>query len=436
MHSTPALPPVFVLNPYYSGLGVARSLRGHGVAVHGLASERDLPGARSRAFHAIHDVPNGRDDPDALCRRLLELAARQASKPVLFPTRDFDVIFLERYGSALAPAFVLPQPSASPILHVMDKLVLANVAAEAGIDAPRTAACDTLDAVMQSSSALSLPLVIKPRFAYQWRGKGSWERVGAQKAFIAESLPELRALYQRIATVGPEVLLQEYIPGDDADIVVCCCHMRADGTMDGYFTGRKLQQNPPLVGTGCVIEACEVPDIVATTTRLLAALGYAGIAEIEYKVHRETGRHMLIEVNPRHWDQHELGLLVGVNITWLAYAGLVGIATPVQAPVYRAGERYKWIAENELVRGFGAALRARWPGRPGASPGRWAAITRSVRELAGLVRGRRMLAMWRWSDPRPGLITAGGLAAEVARRGRGALRSRSASAPAKSGDAS
>src|SRR5580765_3956837 len=61
------LPPVFVMNTYSTGIGIARNLHGRGVDVYGLSSEADAPGVRSRFFKGIYPVPNGRDEPRALC---------------------------------------------------------------------------------------------------------------------------------------------------------------------------------------------------------------------------------------------------------------------------------------------------------------------------------------------------------------------------------
>src|SRR5437763_665357 len=97
-----ARPPVFVLNPYYTGIGIARSLRGTGVRVVALTSEADAPGVRSRAFDAVERVPNGRDDPRGLCDALIRLARGLPQRPVIFPTRDFDVIFLAEHQRELA----------------------------------------------------------------------------------------------------------------------------------------------------------------------------------------------------------------------------------------------------------------------------------------------------------------------------------------------
>ena len=133
LSSAPAKPPVFVMNPYYSGVGIARSLQGYGVAVFALTSEPNAPGARSRHFNDVLVVPNGRDEPEQLCQRLLEIAADyvHGPKPIIFPTRDFDIVFLHEYREALEPHFLLPQPGDSSIIRMMDKYELAMVAGPA-----------------------------------------------------------------------------------------------------------------------------------------------------------------------------------------------------------------------------------------------------------------------------------------------------------------
>src|SRR5690349_25151777 len=107
--SSGTLPPVFVMNTYYTGIGIGRNLRGRGVDVYGLSSEADAPGVRSRFFKAIYTVPNGRDEPEALCERLVELRRHHQVAPVIFPTRDFDVLFLQKYQQSLSSLYRLPQ---------------------------------------------------------------------------------------------------------------------------------------------------------------------------------------------------------------------------------------------------------------------------------------------------------------------------------------
>src|SRR5206468_9943078 len=82
---------------------------GRGIDVFGLSSEAGAPGMTSGFFKDIYEVPNGRDEPDALYRRLLELRSKHSDAPVIFPTRDFDVLFLHHYGQQLRPFYRVPQ---------------------------------------------------------------------------------------------------------------------------------------------------------------------------------------------------------------------------------------------------------------------------------------------------------------------------------------
>lgn len=395
------------MNPYYSGLGIARSLHGRGVRVYALTSEPDAPGVRSRYFHGVYQVPNGRDEPEKLRDRLLELRAKHAERPVLFPTRDFDVLFLHEFREALVPAYVLPQPGNTPILRMMDKLELAMVAKAQGIPTPMTAACSSAAELERHIATLRFPVVVKPRFAYQWRRKGSWEKVGAAKALIISCAEEMRAQYRRLAEVTAEVLLQEYVAGDDADIVVCCCYVNRHGELLGHFTGRKLKQSPPLVGTGCIVEAAEVSAIVPLSVELLKAFQYCGLAEIEFKYDKATASYMLIEINPRHWDQHELGTMTGVNLSWIAYQEMTGMPTAKASPVYRPGRKYRWIAEQELIAAVAqsfvrehAVVRA----AKGRLRGFLAALRKAMTEVDGLLKGEKVFGILRLGDPLPGIL--------------------------------
>jgi D-aspartate ligase len=394
-----ALPPVFVMNLYYSGIGIARSLYGRGVDVFGLSSENDAPGMASGFFNGIYEVPNGRDEPEALYRRLVELRAKHAEAPILFPTRDFDVLFLHQYGPRLRSLYRLPQDEG--YAYLMDKLKLADLASSLDIPVPLTIACSSEKELQEQVGRLRFPVVVKPRYAYLWRRKGTWEAVGARKAFLVSSAAELQIEYRRIADLTPEILIQEYIAGADSDIVVCCCYMSRNEGLLGYFTGKKLRQNPPLFGTGCAVEASDVPEIVPLATRILESCGYFGLAEAEFKHDKSSNTFYLIEINPRHWDQHELGTLVGVNLSWLAYQDMIGRRAAIQTPVYKSPTGCKWIAETEAL-----MLILHNAYRQFRSGSRTALVRTVLAEIHFLLKGRKMFAIFNSRDPLPGLLLA------------------------------
>jgi predicted ATP-grasp superfamily ATP-dependent carboligase len=403
----PAAPPVFVMNPYYTGIGIARNLRAHRVDVYGLSSEADAPGARSRFFKGIHRVPNGRDEPEALCERLIELRRHYENAPVIFPTRDFDVMFLHKHRRQLNSLYRLPQNASVEIL--LDKLALFKVAKEQHIPVPATVVCSSVEELTRELPELRFPLVVKPRVAAHWRRKGVWEAVGSRKAFLVTTREQLLAEYQRISPVAPELMIQEYIHGSDCDIAVCCCFLDAAHEMKAHFTARKLRQHPPLFGTGCAVETTSLPEIVPIAKRLLQAVGYTGIAEVEFKRNASDGKWHLIEVNPRHWDQHEIGAHIGVNLSWVAYQHMIGRPLDAGVAVQKPEAQFRWIAESEALMLVLANARRQFKDNR-EHPLRerlrlhLRALTSSFSEMAYLLRGRKVFAILHRRDPLPGIL--------------------------------
>jgi predicted ATP-grasp superfamily ATP-dependent carboligase len=110
---------------------------------------------------------------------------------------------------------------------------------------------------------------------------------------------------------------------------------------------------------------------------------FSGIAEVEYKWDAAKRQHLLIEINPRPWDQHRLGNSCGVNLMHLAYAERAGLAVP---PVSKRSSERLWIAEDALMV---TALTWLWKGN------------RKLASLPGLLRGQRSYAIWSLRDPAP-----------------------------------
>jgi predicted ATP-grasp superfamily ATP-dependent carboligase len=408
--------PVFVMNVYYTGIGIARNLRGLDAGVFGLTSETDAPGVHSRYFRRVYDVPNSRDEPDALCGRLLEIRKQHHEAPVIFPTRDADLVFLDRYESRLASHFRLP-PGGEGRRKLMDKDVLAGIAREQGIAVPMTMLCASASELAVILRGLRMPVVLKPRSAHLWRQRGVWDAVGHRKAILAESVDAALREYETLASVSPEVLVQEFVAGDDTDIVVCCCYIDRNGRCLGYFTGRKLLQNPPLFGTGCVVETLPVPDVVDPSLRLLRACGYAGLAEVEYKRDAKTGAYVLIEVNPRHWDQHELGCSVGVNLTRIAYGDVIGETAAPVSPSYPDTRAPRWIAEREAIDLIAQRASRRLAALRGQSRAKnvFGVAAAALGDLRNVFRRPWRLGVVDWRDPVPGIILFARLAKELSR---------------------
>jgi biotin carboxylase len=65
--------------------------------------------------------------------------------------------------------------------------------------------------------------------------------------------------------------------------------------------------------------------------RFLAALGFHGISQVEFKRDPRDGRYKLMEINPRLFQWHGLAAACGVDLPRLAYCDLLGLPVPAAA---------------------------------------------------------------------------------------------------------
>lgn len=375
-------PSAIVINIFYTGLGIARSLGRRGVPVIGLTSQRGIYGNYTR-YADVRMAPDSRSAPEELLQHLLTLAKELRGRGIIFPTRDDDVAFLDRYREELEPWFSLVLAPRPAVRVCLDKWETYRLATRSGVATPRCWRISSQKDLGEAAREATFPCVLKPMLSHHWRQGANWELVGARKAIGIASESALFAEYATVARAGPDVLLQEMIPGADDCLVIAACYMDRRGNWASGFNTQKLRQAPEEFGTGCVVQAVDRPELFPPTRRLLTEIGYTGIAEVEYKWDARDRAFKLIEINPRPWDQHTLGPASGVDLMYLAYCDHAGLPMPLMVP--RAAG-HKWIAEDAFLT---EAVRLAWR-RNGA-----------VRRLIRLGAGRRIYAISSWRDPVP-----------------------------------
>lgn len=376
------LPPVMILNMFHSGLGIARALSGTGVRVIGLSANPQACGNSTR-FCEVRVAPDSQDAPQQLLKFLLR-SATELEGAVIFPTRDADVLFLDRFRTELS-MFCLAIPGTKSLRKTIDKYELTLAARHAGVPTPHTIEVCSAQELDRIAKEVSFPCVLKPVSAFQWHLGNAWQQVGARKAVRVDSEEGLRSEYEQISQVTPRILVQEWIPGPDEQIVVLGGYADANSELLSYFTARKLLQSPSGCGTGCIIQSESIPEIISISQSLLQSLRYQGIAEIEYKLDSASGQYKLIEINTRHWDQHQLGLASGVNLTWVAYSYLTGRSISAShGPIVTA----KWVGEDTLLM---YSLRALYHRQI------------RLRDLWRMLSGHKIYGVWAWDDPLPSL---------------------------------
>jgi D-aspartate ligase len=291
-------PPAVVVGVgWVAGLAAIRSFGRAGIRVLAVDDRRSALGFRSR-YAEPHLAPTR--EGDAYVGFLRELGPG-----VVFPTHDDDLETIARNRSELA--FTCPFPGWEVLGRIQDKREQVFAAARAGVDVPTTA---------DAPGDVALPALVKPARAPEFR-----RRFGV-KAFRCETRSELEDALERASEFDP--LVQEWIPGGDDLLYTLGSYVAEDGRPLGIFTGRKLRQTPPSIGTARVAEAVCADEVVDRGLALIRELGLWGISQVEFKRDPRDGRFKLIEVNPRLWEWHGLAVASGVDLPLIAYRDVTG----------------------------------------------------------------------------------------------------------------
>jgi len=277
------------------------------------------------------------DDFSQNSRELLDAMLRfgkaQSERPVLFYEEDAQLIFISRMRERLAEAFRFVIADTALIDDVIDKARFSALAEHLGLPVPAARQFHPV-AVEPGDLDLRFPVIIKPLTRLErWS-----DTFGLRKALDAPDAESLRALWPQLLDVGTDFLVQELIPGTEAQIESYHCYVDQRGSTAGEFTGRKIRTFPLSYGHSTALEITDTADVQKLGRNIVERLGLSGVAKLDFK-RDQAGKLHLLEVNPRFTLWHHLAATAGLNIPALVYADLTGIPRPRSA---RAKPGVRW----------------------------------------------------------------------------------------------
>jgi D-aspartate ligase len=87
------------------------------------------------------------------------------------------------------------------------------------------------------------------------------------------------------------------------------------------------------------VETIDLPEIEELSERLLRAINFYGIVEVEYKQDPRDNKFKLLDINARAWGFHGLGQVAAVDFPYLLFADQFG----EQAEFHRAKGGIGWL---------------------------------------------------------------------------------------------
>jgi len=142
-------------------------------------------------------------------------------------------------------------------------------------------------------------------------------------------------------------LIQEFIP-PDGDTLGVEALFNKDSEPRATFVHRRLREYPVSGGPSTLRESVYAPELVEMALKLLKALGWYGVAMVEFKVDPRDNIPKLMEVNPKFWGSIQLPIVSGVDFPYLLYC--MAVDGDVEAVFeYKVGTRCRWLLPGDIL---------------------------------------------------------------------------------------
>jgi len=323
---------------HHGGVGAIRSLGRLGVPMYAITEDAYTPAASSRYLTRAFVWPTtGAEEPAHLIEGLLRIGRRIGRPAVLIPTDEEAAVLIAEHQDELAGPFLFSRVDPALPRRLASKQGLHELCAEHGVPSPPAAFPRSYDEIVAFAETARFPVVAKNREAFVRRRRpavNGTTRIAGREALLALA----RDWGER-----PGVILQEYLPREEAeDWIVHAC-FDADSVPLVLFTGVKVRSWPPHAGMTANAYVVDNPELADLAARFIKEIGFSGVIDLDLRFDRRDGQYKLLDFNPRMGAQFRLFESdSGVDVVRAMHLDLTG--RPVPEGEQRADRRY--IVEN------------------------------------------------------------------------------------------
>ena len=372
-------PGVIVIGDHVQALGIIRSLGRRGIPVYLLHDKNLCIGRFSRYTKRYMKTPDASNESEFIDFMINLAKNEQVRDWVLIPTNDAWVYVLSKHKKTLEEYYNVSTPSWDIVKFAYDKKLTYSIAEKNGILIPKTIYPKNLEELNEMLSNIIFPVIIKPAIMHHFYKKIK------KKVIKVNSKEELVKAYIKVSSLidSSEIMIQEIIPGGPDNLYSFCSFFK-HGRLYGMLIGRRYRQRPMDFGKASTfVESTYVPELVEYGTRLLEAMNYYGLSEIEFKKDPRDNKFKLLEMNARTWLWHSLATRCGVDFPYLLYKDMDGKEI---TPVTSFRKNIKWI---HIYTDLGVMAKEALKGNM------------KLRDYISTLRGEKEFAVLSLEDPLP-----------------------------------
>ena len=316
-------------------LSITRSLGRKGIKV--VVGDSSIIALSKFSKYCVQSItyPDPVKYPDEFIEFLLRFV-QQKRTDLIIPASDITVELLSIHKSKFEEFTKIPIADYEIVSKALDKSLTFRTAIELGIPCPRTYFVEDESEISSIADELEYPVIIKPRKA---SGALGYKEVFSKDEFIKE--------YWSVHKAFQFPIVQEFIP-DGGGKYSLSAIFDAKGDLKASFVHEYLRQFPYNAGVGTC--ACSVKNdlVMNYGTKLLKALNWYGIAEVEFKTDPRDNLPNLLEINPRFWGMNELSVCSGMDLPYYLFA-MVVLNDRTKYTEYRCGQYLRWMLPGEIL---------------------------------------------------------------------------------------
>ncbi|MFH8789655.1 hypothetical protein [Streptomyces roseoverticillatus] len=382
---------------HHGGVGAIRSLGRLGVPMYAITEDRWTPAAVSRYLRGgFVWRTTGTEQPAELVDGLLRIGREIGRPAVLIPTDEEAAVLVAEHSAELSGSFLFPRVERELPRRLASKQGLHELCVEHGVPSPEALFPASYEEIEEFAERARFPLVAKNREAFERRRKPA-----VHGTTRIHGPRELLRLAQGWGP-APGVILQEYLPREQAEDWIVHAYFDAESTPLAMFTGVKVRSWPPHAGMTANAYVVDNPELADMTAQFIKQIGFSGIVDLDWRFDRRDGRYKLLDFNPRMGAQFRLfESETGVDVVRAQHLDLTGRRVPEgEQP---AGRRF--VVENIDLPALAAYRRSGYttphaPARPSSTELAWVArddMKPFFTMLARFVRPgvRHLWQMWR-----------------------------------------
>jgi len=289
-------------------LAIVRSLARRGLDVYLVGGPHGNPVGSSRGVCQALPGPSSKSEPEEFID-FLEQTLVSGDFSALFPVGTHDTLLVSRYLDRLSRYCRIPFLPYKSLFYLHNKKNLPSLCNGLGLSFPKTCAPESLGDIYEISGEVTYPCVIKLADSTGAEGISYTTGPGKLKEAYAQTVKKYKLSEDELP------ILQEYIPGTGYG--VSCLYNK--GERRAFFTHKRIREITPEGGASTCRESIRHAEMEEMAFALLDHLKWHGVAMVEFKMHKDTGKPYILEVNPRFWGSLAAAIAAGVDFPWLLY---------------------------------------------------------------------------------------------------------------------